>query len=166
MQKNKGGMSMKLHLKEKMFTVLDNFYVKDDKGKERYEIKRKFEPAIGLKLHIYDDKGKELACIKEKKITVRPKFRIIVDGEHTATITKKLVSLRPKYEVAELGWSIKGNLIEHDYKIVGKDGEVMRIHKGLLTLRDTFVMDFKDDKHIPEALAVVLAIDYMMDTEE
>lgn len=157
---------MKLHLKEKMFTVLDSFYVKDDKGKNRYEIKRKFEPAIGLKLHIYDDKGKELACIKEKKITIRPKFRIFVDGEHTATITKIIVALRPKYEVEELGWIIKGNLIEHDYKIKGKDGEVMSIHKGILTLRDTFVMEFKDDKHIPEALAVVLAIDYMMDKED
>jgi len=157
---------MKLYLKEKMFTVLDSFYVKDDKGKNRYEIKRKFEPAIGLKLHIYDDNGKELAYIKEKKITIRPKFRIFVDGEHSATITKKIIALRPKYEVEELGWTIKGNLIEHDYKIKGKDGDVMSIHKGILTLRDTFVMEFEDDKHIPEALAVVLAIDYMMDKDD
>ena len=42
----------------------------------------------------------------------------------------------------------------------------MSIHKGILTLRDTFVMEFKVDKHIPEALAVVLAIDYMMDKDD
>jgi len=157
---------MKLYLKEKVFTVLDNFYVKDEKGNNKYEIRRKFEPAIGLKLHIYDEKGKELAYIKEKAISVKPKFRIYVDGKHTATISKKIVSLRPKYEVEELGWKIKGNLIEHDYEIVGKNGDVMKIHKGILTLRDTFVMEFEDDKHIPEALAVVLAIDYMMDKDD
>lgn len=157
---------MKLYLKEKVFTVLDNFYVKDEYGKNKYEIKRIFEPAIGLKLHIYDDKGKELAYIKEKVVSIKPKFRIYVDGKHTATITKRIVSLRPKYEVEELGWKIKGNLIEHDYKIIGKDGDVMKIHKGILTLRDTFVMEFEDDSHIPEVLAVVLAIDHMMDTDD
>ena len=157
---------MKLYLKEKVFTVLDNFYVKDENGKNKYEIKRNFEPAIGLKLHIYDDKGKELAYIKEKAVSIKPKFRIYVGGEHTATITKKIVSLRPKYEVEELGWKIKGNLIEHDYKIIGKDGDIMKIHKGILTLRDTFVMKFEDDSHIPEVLAVVLAIDHMMDTDD
>ena len=154
---------MKLYIKEKAISVMDKFFVRNEKGDKKYEIKRKFEPAIGLKLHILDMDGKELGYIKEKNISLKPKFRIFIDGEHTATITKKLVSMRPKYEVEELGWKIKGNLFERDYKIVSKDGEVMNIHKGLLKLSDTFVLEFSDKKHVVEALAVVVAIDYILD---
>ena len=156
---------MKLLIKEKVISVMDKFYVRDENGDKKYEIKRKFEPAIGLKLHILDMDGKELAYIKEKNISLRPKFRIFVGGEHTATLVKKVISMRPKYEVEELGWKIKGNLIEHNYKIVGKDGEVMNIHKGRLTLSDSFVLEFADKKHVLEALAVVLSIDCVMDED-
>ena len=154
---------MKLYIKEKAISVMDKFYVRNEKGDKKYEIRRKFEPAIGLKLHILDMDGNELGYIKEKNISLRPKFRIFIGGEHTATITKKVVSMRPKYEVEELGWKIKGNLFERDYKIVGKDGEVMNIHKGMLKLSDTFVLEFSDKKHVVEALAVVVAIDYILD---
>ena len=154
---------MKLYIKEKAISVMDKFFVRNEKGDKKYEIRRKFEPAIGLKLHILDMDGNELGYIKEKNISLRPKFRIFIGGEHTATITKKVVSMRPKYEVEELGWKIKGNLIARDYKIVSKDGEVMNIHKGLLKLSDTFVLEFSDKKHVVEALAVVVAIDYILD---
>ena len=80
--------------------------------------------------------------------------------------TKKVVSMRPKYEVEELGWKIKGNIFERNYKIVGKDGEVMNIHKGILKLSDTFELEFSDKKHVVEALAVVAAIDYILDEKE
>ncbi|MDO4745935.1 MAG: LURP-one-related family protein [Bacillota bacterium] len=157
---------MKLYVKEKAISVMDKFFVRDEDGKKKYEIKKKFGPSIGLKLHIFDMDGNELAYIKEKNISVKPKFRIYIDGEHTATITKKIVSLKPKYEVEELGWKIKGNIFEHNYKIVGDKGEAMNIHKGRFKLSDSFELEFSDKKHVLEALAVVLAIDCVMDEEE
>ena len=157
---------MKLYIKEKAISIQDKFFVRNEKGDKKYEIRRKFEPTIGLKLHILDMDGKELGYIKEKNISLKPKFRIYTGGEHTATITKKVVSMRPKYEVEELGWKIKGNIFERNYKIVGKDGEVMNIHKGILKLSDTFELEFSDKKHVVEALAVVAAIDYILDEKE
>ena len=156
---------MKLYIKEKAISVKDKFFVRNEDGDKVYEIKRKFEPAIGLKLYIFDMDGNELAYIKEKNISVKPKFRIFVDGEHTATIEKKIVALKPKYEVEELGWTIKGNLLEHNYKIAGDKGEAMNIHKGRLTLSNSFVLEFTDKKHVLEALSVVLAIDSVMDED-
>ena len=156
---------MKLYIKEKAISVKDKFFVRNEDGDKVYEIKRKFEPAIGLKLYIFDMDGNELAYIKEKNISVKPKFRIFVDGEHTATIEKKIVALKPKYEVEELGWTIKGNLLEHNYKIAGDKGEAMNIHKGRLTLSDSFVLEFTDKKHVLEALSVVIAIDSVMDED-
>lgn len=156
---------MKLYIKEKAISVKDKFFVRNEDGDKVYEIKRKFEPAIGLKLYIFDMDGNELAYIKEKNISVKPKFKIFVDGEHTATIEKKLVALKPKYEVDELDWTVKGNLLEHNYKIVSGKGEAMNIHKGRLTLSDSFVLEFTDRKHVLEALSVVLAIDCMMDED-
>ena len=156
---------MKLYIKEKAISVMDKFFVKDAKGNKVYEIRKKFGPAIGLKLYIFDMDGNELAYIKEKNISIKPKFRVFVGGEHTATIQKKLVALKPKYEVEELGWKIKGNIFEHNYQIVGDKGEAMNIHKGRLRLSDTFELEFTDTEHILEALAVVLAIDCVMDED-
>lgn len=157
---------MKLYIKEKAISIKDKFFVRDEKGDKVYEIRRKFEPAIGLKLYIFDMDGNELAYIKEKNISIKPKFRVFVDGEHTATIEKKIVALKPKYEVEELGWKIKGNIFEHNYKIVGEKGEAMNIHKGRLTLSDSFVLEFTDKKHVLEALAAVIAIDCVMDEDD
>ena len=157
---------MKLYIREKMISVLDSFDVRDEKGKVQYKVKKKFAPAIGLKMFVYDEKGKELACIKEKNISVKPKFKVMVDGEHVATISKKIVALAPRYEVPELGWKVKGNLLEHNYKIEGGSGEVMKIRKERLKLTDSFVMNFSETDHIPEALAVVVAIDFMMDKDD
>ncbi len=154
---------MKLYIKEKALSIKDKFFVRDEKGNKVYEIRRKFEPAIGLKLYIFDMDGNELAYIKEKAISVKPKFRVFVGGKQTATITKKIVALRPKYEIEELGWTVKGNILEHNYKIAGPKGEAMNIHKGRLTFSDSFVLDFSDEKHILEALATILAIDCVMD---
>lgn len=156
---------MKLYIKEKAISVMDKFFVRNEKGDKVYEIRRKIAPAIGLKLHIFDMDGNELAHIKEKNISIKPKFRIFVGGQHTATVEKKIVALKPKYEVDELGWKIKGNILEHNYKIIGADGEAMNIHKGRLRLSDTFELEFTDTKHILEALAVVLAIDCVMDED-
>jgi len=156
---------MKLYIKEKAISVMDKFFVRNEKGDKVYEIRRKIAPAIGLKLHIFDMDGNELAYIKEKNISIKPKFRIFVGGDHTATVEKKIVALKPKYEVDELGWKIKGNILEHNYKIIGDKGEAMNIHKGRLRLSDTFELEFTDTKHVLEALAVVLAIDCVMDED-
>lgn len=156
---------MKLYIKEKAISVMDKFFVRNEKGNKVYEIRRKIAPAIGLKLHIFDMDGNELAYIKEKNISIKPKFRVFVGGEHTATVEKKIVALKPKYEVDELGWKIKGNILEHNYKIIGDKGEAMNIHKGRLRLSDTFELEFTDTKHVLEALAVVLAIDCVMDED-
>ena len=156
---------MKLYIKEKAISVMDKFYVRNEKGDKVYEIRKKIAPAIGLKLFIFDMEGNELAYIKEKNIAIKPKFRIFVGGQHTATVEKKIVALKPKYEVDELGWKIKGNIIEHNYKIISSKGEAMNIHKGILRLSDTFELEITDTKHLLEALAVVLAIDCVMDED-
>ena len=59
---------MKLYIKEKAISIKDKFFVRDENGDKVYEIRRKFEPAIGLKLYIFDMDGSELAYIKEKNL--------------------------------------------------------------------------------------------------
>ncbi len=157
---------MKLYIKEKRFSATDHFVVKDEKGKTRYEIHKKFGISVGLKLHIFDKDGKELGHIAEKKMSVAPSFKVIKDGEQVATIVKKFSLMKPRYEVEELDWVVKGDFRENNYKIEKDSKVIMKIHKKLMAQRDVFELDVADEKNELVALAVVIAIDCMLDEGE
>lgn len=156
---------MKLYIKQKVFSAVAHFFVKDEYGNDKYEVKGKMGISVGLNLYIYDMNGKEVAYIKQKALSLNPTFHVFVNGTQTATIVKKFTFFKPRYVVEELGWTIKGDFSAHEYVIENKFGPVMAIHKEWLSWGDTFVLDFADATNELEALAVVFAIDCIVDAE-
>lgn len=157
---------MKLYIRQKVFSALDHFFVKDENGNDKYEVRSPGGITVGLKLHIHTMDGKEVAYINQKAMSLNPTFRVFVNGVQTATIVKKFTLLKPRYEVKELNWTIKGDFSAHEYTISDGSGVVMAIRKEWLTLGDTFVLEFNNTAHELEALAVVFAIDRIVDQEE
>ena len=47
---------MKLYMKQKVFSIKDRFYIKDEFEKDRYYVEGEFF-TIGKKLHLYDMNG-------------------------------------------------------------------------------------------------------------
>lgn len=158
---------VKLFIKQEVFSARDYFLVKDEMGNDIYEV-RAPETAIivGLKLHIRDMQGHELAFIDQKGFALQPTFRVHKRGEHVATVAKKFTMLKPKYEVKELGWTVQGDFLAHQYTITSEKGLVMSIEKQFLSFGDAFAVDLRDEAHVMEALAVVFAIDSVMDRDQ
>ena len=50
----------------------------------------------------------ELAMVKQKLLTLLPKFSVIVEDEEIAEITKELTLFRPCYKVKGPGWTVDG----------------------------------------------------------
>ena len=157
---------MKLYIKQEVFSGLDHFYVKDEAGNDIYEVKApKKAVIVGLQLNILDMEGRELAYVDQKMMSLQPTFRVHRNGEQVATISKKFTMLKPQYVVKELGWTIKGDFTAHDYTVSDQRGVVMTISKQWLTWGDTFVLDLQDTAHVLEAMAVVFAIDQVVDSQ-
>lgn len=155
---------MKLYMKQKVFSFKDKFYIKDENGEDKYYIEGELF-SIGKKLHIYDMQNNELAFVHQKVLSFMPRFFVYVNGTQVAEIVKKISLFKPKYIIDGLGWEINGDFFSHDYTITENGRDIVSIHKAWMSWGDTFELDIVDGSNEVLTLAVVLAIDCVMDAQ-
>ncbi len=152
---------MKLYMKQKVFSLRDRFTIKDKDGNDRYCVEGQLL-SLGNKLHIYDMDKNEVAFVREKLISFRPKFIVEIDGQQVAEIVKKITLLKPKYYIEGPGWEVTGKILEHDYSVMDGVDVIASIHKKWMSWGDSYEIDIDDPENEVFALAVVLAIDVVM----
>ena len=155
---------MKLYMKQKVFAFKDRFYVKDQAGRDCFYVEGELF-SLGKKLHIYDADGHELAMVQQKLLTLLPKYVVIVQGEEVAEITKEFTFFKPRYKVKGPGWTVDGDIWDHDYKIRRGPDTIVHVSKSWMSWGDTYEIDIQRDINPIMALAVVLAIDCVLDAE-
>ena len=153
---------MRLYMKQKVFALKDRFTIKNEAEEDVYTVEGKFI-SLGKKLHILDTNGEEVAFVKQELLTFMPKFTVLQNGEEVAQIQKKMSFLKPKYVVTGLDWTIEGDVFGHDYTIFSGENAIVSIHKKWMSWGDTFELDLADAADVPLTVAVVLAIDAVMD---
>ena len=156
---------MKLYMKQKVFSWADTFTVKDQLGEDKYSIKGEVF-SWGKKLHVYDRSGREVAFIRQKLWTFMPRYMVSVNGTDVAEIVKEFTFLRPKYSILGPGWDVDGSFWEHDYEVTENGSPIVRIRKEWMTWGDTYELDIADAENEVMALAVVLAIDCVLDAQQ
>lgn len=155
---------MKLYIRQKVFSWVDRFTVKDESGTDKYFVEGELF-SWGKKLHVNDLNGNEVAFIQQKVFSFLPKFLVFVDGRQIAEIVKEFTFLRPKYSIEGLGWEIEGSFMAHDYKISKQGLPIVTIHKEWMTWGDCYELDVASEQDETIALSVVLAIDCVMAAE-
>lgn len=155
---------MKLYMKQKVFALKDRFYVKDESGKDVYYVEGEVF-SLGKKLHIYDMAGRELALMQQKLLTLLPKYVVTVEDEVVAEITKEFTLFKPSYKVKGPGWTVDGDIWDHDYKIRRGTDAIVHVSKQWLSWGDSYVIHIKREVNPVMVLAVVLAIDCVLDAE-
>lgn len=148
---------MKLYLKQRIFSWSERFTVKDFNGNDKYYIQGELL-SWGRKLHIFDNNDNEVAAIRQKAISILPRFEVYIDDRYRFEVNKKFSLLRPEFNMVGLDWSIKGELFSHEYKIVGGYGIVATVSKVFLTMGDSYSIDIKSQDNEVQVLAAVLAI--------
>ena len=94
---------MKLYIRQKVFSWVDRFTVKNESGTDKYFVGGELF-SWGKKLHVTDIYGNEAAFIQQKIFSFLPKFFVFIDGRQVAEITKKFTFLRPRYSIEGLDW--------------------------------------------------------------
>ena len=102
--------------------------------------------------------------MKQKVLTLLPRFFVYVDGVLIAEIVKELTFLRPRYRIEGPEWRVDGDFWAHDYEIVDASGNpIVSVHKVWLAWGDSYELDIARREDEVQALATVLAIDCVMD---
>ena len=155
---------MRLYMKQKVFSMKDRFTIKNEAGEDVYTVEGKFI-SLGKKLHILDPNGEEVAFVKQELLTFLPKFTVLQHDEPVAQIQKKMSFLKPKYIVTGLDWTIEGDVFGHDYTVFAGEQAIVSIHKKWMSWGDTFELDVAEDADPTLTVAVVLAIDAVLDAQ-
>ena len=150
---------MKLLIRQRIFTLTDNFNVYDENGDVRYEVNAEFF-SLGHKLHVYEKaSGREIGAIHEKLFTLLPTFEIVVNGQIVGTIRRKFTFFRENYEVDYRGWDVEGDFMGWDYRVLQGERQVLSITKELFNWSDTYVLNFTNPADEIPGLLLVIAID-------
>ena len=149
---------MKLYIKQKVFSWGDKFTVKDEAGRDRYYVEGEIF-TFGRKLHVYDMSGREVAFIKQEVWSWMPRYYVFCGDRQVAEIKKEFTFLFPKYNIDGLGWEINGSFMARDYEITQSGRTIVRISKEWMTWGDSYELDIANPADELVALAVVLTID-------
>ncbi len=153
---------MKLYIRQKVFSFGAKFNVTDEFEEEHYKVEGEVF-TLAPKLHIYDTTGYEVALVQKKLLSLMPKFNVYVNGLQIAEIVKEITFLKPRYYIIGKGWTVEGDLLAHDYSIMSDGNEIAGIHKVWMSWGDCFELDIYDTEDEVGLIAVILAIDAVMD---
>ena len=155
---------MKLYIKQKVFSWGDKFFVKDEMGRDKYVVEGEVF-SWGKKLHVYDLHGNEAAFIKQEVWSFLPRFYVFRDDRQVAEVKKEFTLFFPKYSIEGLGWEIEGRFMAHDYQITRNGMPIVTIRKEWMTWGDSYELDITNPADEILALAVVLIIDCVLDSD-
>ena len=149
---------MKLLFKQRLFSWFDSYDIYDEQENTVYTVEGQL--SWGHCLKIFDTYGNEIGTVKERILTLMPKFEVYLGNQYLGCIEKEFTFFKPRYDIDYNGWHIEGDLWEWDYRITDRNGEtVAAISKELFHWSDTYVIDVKNPRDALCALMFVLAVD-------
>lgn len=149
---------MRLMFKQRLFSWFDSYDIYNENGEVVYTVEGQI--SWGHCLKIFDAFGREIGMVKERVLSLLPKFEMYLDGAYIGCISKEFTFLRPKYNIDCNGWHIEGDFFEWDYRILGTYGQnIATVDKQIFNFTDTYVIDVYEPQNVICALMLVLAID-------
>lgn len=156
-----------LYIKQRIFKITDNYPIKDDQGKVRYQVDQDFK-LIGDKIHVTDPNGEEVFTVKRKLIRLFPTYSVAFADGQSLKVRSQLSLMRRKVKVSSDDFELKvrGNLIDHKFTVSESGEEIGTIRKKLLSIGDSFEIQVKDRNYEQVLVAITIAIDNLMDRED
>jgi uncharacterized protein YxjI len=155
-------------IREKLFSIGDDFDITDDSGRVAYHVDGK---ALSMRnrLVIEDPQGNEVAAVVRHLVALRPTYAVSVGGQKAADVRKHFFTpFGERFTIDIPGpgdLEIRGHLLDHEFTIE-RDGEVVAtVSKRWFSLRDTYGVDVADGEDDLLVLASVLAVDLAMARE-
>ena len=156
---------MRFYMRQRVFSWTDRFCIYYENGDVAYTAEGEAF-SFGKRLHLLDSQNRERAFIQQKLFSFYPRYFIYQNGQQVAEAVQRFSMFRPSYFVDGLGWNIRGDLFAHEFEIDNGATPIVRVYKDWFSWGDAYAIDV--DPYVDEslALAVVLAIDAMIESRD
>ena len=173
---------MKLYYidQRKLFSFMEPVEVWDEQGNVRYRLKSK--GSVGYHLHLLTPYDEEVASIRQKIVTLAPKFIVNVNGKELTVSLKRNLKGDRYCVISDINWKAEGFLDYRTYQISAEDQQIAQVqmvefskgHKdalyealkkiahvphSALDQGNCCEIEFSDDQNEAEVLAVVMGIE-------
>lgn len=153
---------MRYVMKQKLWSFVDAFDVKNDLGEAVARIEGKYL-SWGHQLRFLDVLGNELAQIKQVVMSWGPTYEIHRGGYLAAVVKKELFTFAScKFTVDVPGpddLRAEGDLLDHEYFFTRGDRTVAHVSKQWYTWSDTYGVELMPDEDAVLILASAVVID-------
>lgn len=149
---------MKLLFKQRFFSWFDSYDIYDDSGNTAFVVRGRL--GWGHRLEIYDKNDRHLGTVKQRVLTLLPRFELYIGERYMGQIIKKFTLFTPVFTLECNDWVVEGNWLQWDYEVRDGSGRtVMTASKELFNLTDTYSIEVADPRDALLSLMTVLAID-------
>ena len=155
---------MTLYIKQHVFTWSDRFSIYDENEQEIFYAKGELF-SFGKKLHLCTPDGNELALVHQEVFSFMPRYYVNCRGKEIAEVVKRFTFFSREYAVNGLGWEVVGDFFAHEFEIHGGGRTIARVYKEWFTWGDTYAIEISKGIDEIAALAVVLALDAIISSE-
>lgn len=160
---------MRYVMKQKLFSFGDDFYIRDEGGRDVFFVDGKAF-SFGDQLSFQDLDGHELAFIKQKLFSWGKTYEIYRGGEVAAVVKKELFTFfRCVFTVDVPGpddLEARGNFTDHEYAFTRGDRTVATVSKRWFSWTDTYGVDVAPDEDDVLLLASTVVIDMACHPDE
>ena len=153
---------MRYLMKQKLFTLTDDYGIADGDGNDVYFVKGKLL-SLGKNLSFQDLAGNELTHIQQKLLNWGPTYEIWHNGELEAVVKKELFTFfHCVFHVDEPGHdslTAEGEFTDHEYTFTRAGREVATVSKQWFTFADTYGVEVDESEDAMLILACTVVID-------
>ena len=151
------GETMKLYVNEKIFSLHNKFYIKDENDVDIYEISSKFF-SFGDKTTISDMQGNKIAYIEQELLHITPNYNVYINDEFVFKIQKKFQLTKNDYKLSN-GYSVEGNILSLDFDIYDDNNKLIgSIKRKIISVGDKYEITIDDVSKKEIILAIIVAI--------
>lgn len=153
---------MRYIMKQRLFSFGDDFYIKDESGRDVYFVDGKAF-SLGNQLSFQDLEGNELAYIKQELFAWGPTYEITRNGELAAVVNRHVFSfIHHRFTVDVPGpddLEAEGSFTDHEYVFRRGDDIVATVSMQWFSFGDTYGIDIADGEDDVLILASAVVID-------
>lgn len=155
---------MKFYIKQKAFSFKDKFTIKDENGKDVFQLQGKVF-SVHNKINFMNMQEEVLLKIHKKAISFLPKYFIDDErDENLAIVQRKMAFFKSKFEIqfGSRALTVTGNVWQHNFDIEEDGKDVATISKKILSFGDSYEIDIIDEDITNILLAIVIIIDQIL----
>lgn len=149
---------MKLYIKQSVFTLGEQFTVKNEFEEDVYYVEGSFLK-IPKGFTIYNRYHEEVAKIERQLFRLMGHYDIQSNKEEIV-LKRNFTFFRHSYELLHTQWSLQGDFLSHNYDVVDHGRPIMRLRKHWFTWGDSYELDIPHDEDAVLALCIAICVDY------